>query len=360
MLLAKILRSPNHFDNWSNKEWSLLVHEALYHQMAAQVFHLLKASTDVPPHVLQALNNANYSYLRQNQLFEHEIQYINDWLAGEDISLCLLKGGAYQALKLERFNGRLMADIDILVKQSDLKKTEQLLAQNGYIAFKHSDYDDKFYRERSQEIPPLIHLQRKTVLDVHFNILPLTLKQAPTEASLLLAQQKLAGLSHSFTLKPPTMLIHSAIHLFYESEFDKALRDLYDIHLLTQEFGNEQFWHELISAHNAIGGDGSLYLALRYSQQFFGSAVPASVIEQLSECYSGPRWVLAVLDYCFSTVTLSSYPPDRPWHYHLATSILYIRGHLKRMPLRMLIPHLLRKTFYNLFEKHKDTTPIEI
>jgi len=95
-----------------------------------------------------------------------------------------LKGSAYHLAGFSEFSGRLMSDIDILVSEATLPKVEKALKETGWLSTHLNDYDQKFYRQWSQEIPPMRHLKRRTELDLHFNILPKTLKESPTPSLL--------------------------------------------------------------------------------------------------------------------------------------------------------------------------------
>jgi len=81
------------------------------------------------------------------------------------------------------------------------------------------------------EIPPVAHKSRGAVIDLHHTILP------PTAAPRVNADRLFEALYSTpmegvFALSPCDQIIHSATHLFYESEFHHALRDLWDLHQL--------------------------------------------------------------------------------------------------------------------------------
>ena len=62
------------------------------------------------------------------------------------------------------------------------------------------------------------------------------------------------------------MVLHSAMHLFYDGEFDHGLRDLVDIHRLLQRFGAEPaFWQALPGRARVLQLERPLFYALRYA-----------------------------------------------------------------------------------------------
>ena len=264
-----------------------------------------------------------------------------------------LKGSAYHFNEMKNFTGRMMSDIDLLVKEKDLPIVENALKKSGWATQNINDYDQKFYRNWAQEIPPLKHIFRQVDLDVHFNILPKTIKESLNGKHLFEQSIPLASDPCEKVLKPHAMLAHSAIHLFYESEYKKGLRDLYDIAIFINDYGDDKFfWQELIKLQEDIGNQQSLYFALRYSQKIYQVKIP-KLIQEYFECYKPPSLILKILDFCFIAVFTSMYPHHRKFGYKIPLFILYMRGHLKRMPLRLLLPHLTRKSIDKLKEREE-------
>ena len=75
-------------------------------------------------------------------------------------------------------------DIDIMVPEALLGDVEVALLAHGWAHIKFSDYDQRYYRKWSHELPPLVRQQRKTVVDVHHTILPRTSRLRPDVAKL--------------------------------------------------------------------------------------------------------------------------------------------------------------------------------
>jgi hypothetical protein len=84
----------------------------------------------------------------------------------------LLKGAAYAAAGLPPAAGRLFSDIDLMVPKAQIATAEALLTFDGWVGSHHSAYDQRYYRQWMHELPPMTHIRRRTVLDLHHNILP--------------------------------------------------------------------------------------------------------------------------------------------------------------------------------------------
>ena len=210
-----------------------------------------------------------------------------------------------------------------------------------------NSYDDHYYRNWGHEIPPLTNVKRGTTLDVHHNILPPTAKSKVNAG--LLFDNLIEIRPGIFTLSWQDMVIHSAAHLFHEGEFHHGLRDLWDLDRMLRDFPTRDphFWDGLIARARALDLLNSLFHCLNYTQQVFGTPLPSGIIED-----AGNRWKLLrkpVMDFLF----LRAFRPDHPQCKlpltNLALYLLYVRSHYLRMPLYLLLPHLVRKAWMRRF-----------
>ena len=125
----------------------------------------------------------------QADAVRREIAYIDRALAPTGVPIVLLKGAAYLVAGLRAARGRIFSDIDILVPRSALAEVEAALMLEGWASAKTTAYDQRYYRRWMHELPPLRHINRQTLLDVHHAILPLTARLKPDSAKLLAAAQ---------------------------------------------------------------------------------------------------------------------------------------------------------------------------
>jgi hypothetical protein len=118
-----------------------------------------------------------------------------------------------------------------------------------------------------------------------------------------------------------------------------------------QQYNTEEkkrFLIELVARSNELGLYGYVRLALRYSHLLFNTHLDQFDSDNL-RCKS--RLLGAVQDFCFISVFQPNHSSCRTWKSPVAQFILYWRGHLLRMPLKLLIPHLIKKSWMRL----KDT-----
>ena len=177
-----------------------------------------------------------------------EVGKIHAALSAAGIPCMLLKGAAYEAVGASPAGGRLFGDVDVMVPHEQLLATETALVKNGWMTTKLDAYDQRYYRKWMHEIPPMLHLKRRTAIDVHHTILPPTAALKPDPAKLWERAVGVPGKPALYVLSPEDMVLHSATHLFHDGEFENGLRDLVDLDaLLNQNAGAEGFWPRLVA-----------------------------------------------------------------------------------------------------------------
>ena len=187
----------------------------------------------------------------------HEVRWEVDELARALVPLgqpvVLLKGAAYLMAGLPASRGRVFADVDVMVPRAHIDAAEAALFGAGWIGDERDPYNQRYYREWMHEIPPLRHVQRSTVIDLHHTIAPPTSRFRVDGARLLARVRPLHGHTGLFVLAPEDMVLHSATHLFQEGEFHHGLRDLLDLRDLLVGFSRAAgFWPVLFDRAEAL------------------------------------------------------------------------------------------------------------
>ncbi|MCL2524345.1 MAG: nucleotidyltransferase family protein [Betaproteobacteria bacterium] len=305
---------------------------------------------DLPAPVRTHLQSAEVLTTHQRAAIGWETGHLAKAFAAEECPIVLLKGAAYASAGLAAANGRLFGDVDILVPRADLNRAEAALMLHGWGSGGNDPYDERYYRQWMHEIPPMMHRGRGTLVDLHHNILPPTARRSPDAAALLAASQPLPGTRFRI-LCPADMVIHSATHLFYESELQNGLRDLFDLDALLGEFAaaNADFWEQLLARASVLGLALPLYLACRFCQRLLGTAIPPQVLAALEQSANPGSGSLRILDAIYSHALLPEHPLNHDAATALAHFAIYLRGHALRMPPGLLLAHLSRKLFMRLF-----------
>jgi len=351
-LLLRVLREPSVAAGLDEAGWDLLLRQALGANMSAMLPVLLEEAglfDRVPPAPRAHLEWALAASARHAQAVRYEVRQIDRALSGLGLPLILLKGAAYAMAGLAPGRGRMFSDIDILVPKAQIGQVEAALMLHGWATTHQDAYDQRYYREWMHELPPMEHVRRGNVIDVHHAILPETAAQRPDPARLRAAAVPVAGLEPGmpalFVLAPRDMVLHSAVHLFSEGEFDQGLRNLFDIHRLLLQFGPQDgFWDGLPSRARELELERPLFYALRYCRRLLGTPVPDAVIRNMAPAGPGPV-LLALMDRLFLRALGPAHPSCTDAFTPIAHGMLYIRGNWLRMPFFLLTRHLFHKAF---------------
>ncbi|BDT68364.1 hypothetical protein os1_25460 [Comamonadaceae bacterium OS-1] len=351
-LLMAVWARPDWQPRLSVREWEALFGQARQSSLLARLAYLhvdkdlLPQVPDGPrPHLEGALRLAD----RQQHEVRWEVDCILRALRHVDTPVVLLKGAAYLMANLSTARGRLFSDIDILVPRSHIEATENALFSAGWISDERDAYNERYYREWMHEIPPLRHIHRQSYIDLHHTITPPTSRFKVDGQKLLRNIQPLAGYPGLFVLAPVDMVLHSAVHLFQEGEFGHGLRDLLDLHDLFHDFqGQPGFWDALLDRADELDLQIPLFHAVLHLRRLFSFSPPTQCLDRLDQM--GPNKLSRSLMAWMLGLALR---PDHPscdtrWT-GLARWLLYVRSHALRMPMRLLVPHLLRKSWMQRF-----------
>ena len=325
-------------------EWDVVLRQARHAGVLARLEALAEESGQLaalPPRVRARLESARTDVDQQHRLIRWEVTRLRRALRGLEVPIVLLKGAAYLHAELPAGRGRQFNDVDILVPRERLRDVEAALLAQGWESTGLSAYDERYYREWSHELPPLIHKDRQIVVDVHHNILPPTGRLRPDARRLLAAARPLPG-GDLRVLAPTDMTLHCACHLFQSGELHKSLRDLGDLDALLRAFASPAFWSELVARAKELDVERPLYYGLRFAERLLGTPVPAELAPAMARI-APPAPVRAAMDALIGIAIT----PDQPAHPRrrigVARRLLTVRHHWLRMPPVMLVRHLAHK-----------------
>lgn len=328
----------------SQQDWVLLVRVLRYQQCLARVGWRLKENgllASLPDYAVNHIKNAELIAQKQYHQVHYEARLLQHLLQPVTSHLLFLKGAGYSLTDQAAVGiGRTYSDIDLLVDKQSLQQIEQELCLHGFFAEDLDEYDQKYYRQWSHEIPPLRHGNRGTLLDVHHNLLPLITGRAP-DITLFFNHTQQTQLGFT-VFTPAAMFLHSAVHLLLNEEIKHGFRDLTDLYLIVEQYQAADFWQELLSLAINSGFTTELFLALRYNQKILNFIVPTYVSDQLQP-YQPGKFQLHYLDFIFMHKLKPAHPCIATKADGLADTLLLIRGHYLKMPLWLLIKHLGRK-----------------
>ncbi|HYP67192.1 MAG TPA: nucleotidyltransferase family protein [Thiobacillaceae bacterium] len=356
--LIEVLTAPEKMADLPMATWDLLLRQARQAGLLSRLAVLAEAyglTPSLPTAIRRHFSGAATAAARQRQAVAWEARKLDQALSREGIPAVLLKGAAYVMADLPPAQGRLFADIDILVPKAAVDRTESTLMLHGWVSSHHSAYDQRYYRRWMHELPPMTHIRRKSQLDVHHNLLPETARLRTHPDLVIAASQPIAGFQSLRVPGLEDLVLHSATHLFHEGEWGHALRDLVDLDaLLRHGMSQSDWWDGLLRRGIELGLAGPLGLALRYSAKLLHTPVPGELFAAIAP----PGWtgIKLIQDALFLRGFASAHHSCHRPGNSLATFALYVRSHALRMPLYLLLPHLLNKAWRGVFPESEKTS----
>lgn len=345
-VLSLILAQPDKMLGLTNLDWEALLGQARKTRLLGRLArHYADQGwmPDVPERPRNHFEGALKLIDRQHHEVEWEVNCIRHALQHVPTPIVMLKGAAYFVAKLPPRRGRLFSDIDIMVEHKYLGEVESALFRAGWISEDRDVYNQHYYREWMHEIPPMRHVQRGTIIDVHHTITPPT-SRFKVDGAKLMESIKAAGDNKGiFILAPTDMVLHSAVHLFQEGDFSHGLRDLLDIRDLLQHFNKDiTFWAALFTRARTLGLEEPLFHALHHIQRRFEIDIPSNLYLKIEEIK--PHWIYRVFfSFIFNLALKPIHPSCNKFPNDIARWFLYIRSHYLRMPWYLIAPHLARK-----------------
>ncbi len=326
-------------------DWTRLLRQARVLNVLPQLAHVYEGQEGVPAEVERHFEAARRVVARLQQDVLRETAHVRHALAGLDAPIVVLKGAAYVLRGLEAARGRTFSDLDLLVPRAAIATAEDRLIRAGWLGTHHNTYDQRYYRQWMHEIPPMRHLHRGSVIDLHHTITPPTSRFPVEGGRLLSGLTAIDGQPGCFTLAAEDMVLHAVIHRFTEGEWNNGFRDLFDLHRLLTGFDAQPDFSARLGARAAeLGLSYPLRSLLRPLRSIFGTPAAAALERQLAGTRKYPaEWLTARL---FAQV-LTPRPPDSPPpEQRFAASLLYLRAHWLRMPPLLLARHLARKALH--------------
>jgi hypothetical protein len=349
-LLVRLLRDPHALLELTPATWNALIPVLRGARLMAHLGVVARHAGvfDQLPDAFRDLSRGSLARVEHLQRLSLYIaEEITERLSAQGIRMALLKGAAYAAAGYAFAEGRMFSDLDILVRREDLERAEGVLRSDGWKPDDMDAADERYYREWIHELPPFKHPTVPLELDVHHNLAPpvsrIQVDMTPFWRDAVSTSDR--GIT---VLCSPHMLIHTAVHLFFNDELRGGLRELLDVHGLCRLAPvTPGFWEEVVTVSLPRPMLArTLFYALDTARRHLETPVDEAALQSLRPADLTKRH-LAVMRWLFDLALLE----DRALGTPLAKQALFIRSHWLRMPLRLLAPHLARKAWLRVATK---------
>lgn len=176
------------------------------------------------PSLHSKLSILNQNFLMRKLLMLNDLAGIEKEFSKREINYVLLKGAAYDRIKLYKDNQRHFRDIDILVKEDDLRKAVNALSSLGYRNKNQYSLTRLKYIPQSHAMPVLIN-KNKTQIDLHFRITkPDIYKKCPLTNNFFMNYE-----IHTKTPNMESLVSHAIYHAFQHHKQNQGPLFIFDI-----------------------------------------------------------------------------------------------------------------------------------
>lgn len=332
--LISLLRTPQCVVEFADSHWNVIVEQGRKTQLLGQLAARLQASgcfEKVPSAVRRHLVLADLTARRRSEAAFWEIGGIRRAI-DSSIPVVILKGCAYAAANDANASGRIFSDVDVMVRRKDLPTVESALISVGWKPSRVNAYDSAYYRDWMHEVPPMEHVRRHTVVDLHHAINP------PVSRYYIDPEQLFACLVEVmpgiFVLSVQDRIIHCALHLLQEGETKKLIRELYDLHLLlNQHCDSSERIQQLEDRADVLKVGGLLRTAVGAAQTLFSE----------NPGHHHTRWLQGCVERAAHVDNKNTLLGE------LSGLAILAHSHWMKMPMKLLVPHLARKTWLKWF-----------
>ncbi|GAA6184225.1 nucleotidyltransferase family protein [Aliiglaciecola sp. NS0011-25] len=345
-ILFQLLLSPRLGLTLTLSQWQNVIFIFRESKLLASLYHvaLRDGSFDqYPEFAKRHLGSAQVYAKRQAQQILFEAVEFRLQLEQVGITAVFLKGAGYTLRNSLNSHGRVCSDIDVLVNKKDLSAAEAHLKNNRWQSEVLSDYDEKYYRQWAHEVPPLIHINRATVVDMHHNLYPPISGRTTNIDQFISSRLKTA--SGCFVLEPATTVMHSIIHLFANEDSSSWIRDLFDITLLIKEYESDDFWTSLIDLSKQTDFEFEFVCCMHALKFYTDISVPEIANDYIAR-YKMTKIQVWLMNHAIIPAICPEHDLLLTAKIRWAKKLVYLRGHWIKMPFNVLIKHFAFKSFF--------------
>ncbi len=260
-----------------DSDWDEVIQLAIRHRVAPLLCARLRTfpAQDIPVRVLKILEKEYLTSAMANMVLFNEFSRIFNVFNENGLACIALKGAHLAELVYSDPALRIMADLDILVKEVELSGAASLLQQMGYCTWNKTSDDPA-----NHHLPPFIKKGAMPV-EIHWGLhrveLPVTADIAGVWERAVPAR---LGSGKTLVLSVEDLLLQLSVHAF-QHNFDLPLCSIYDVYETIRSHQSKINWKELESRAHHWNAEKPLFLMLLLSVDLLGAAVSPEFLERM-------------------------------------------------------------------------------
>ena len=259
-------------------DWEAVASEAANQRILPNLYQALRpyqCSLSIPAATEEIIRSAYYkSAVRNMKIFTQLLELLK-LFHDRDIKVILLKGAHLAELVYGNLALRPMSDLDLLVKEKDLKFIHEQLLYAGYT----------FLGENPQSNTKHLAPYRKrggVAIEIHFHIADPPYSERISTAELW-DRSKLETLHDQavHVLSPEDLLLHICQHTCIQHCFDNGIISVFDIAKIIEHYRQEIDWDILFQRAETWGIKRAVILMLKLAEKIEGTTIPESLQSKL-------------------------------------------------------------------------------
>lgn len=273
---------PGPVASWKYDEWQIAGWVAYWQNAIPWLAERIRESeAKVPEYIARAIISVEAdSRERTRRMLNNAVEF-GQALKKEDIQIILLKGAVLATAYYSDPSSRPMADLDVLIRRRDLRRSVEILGDLGYRFFSRSAEDEVFLRGKRQE--NVWSADNVHPVEVHFALREEYAGIGYNLAEEMWANSRLAPFwqdSEALMPRPAALLHHVCAHATSDWLIRRGrLMQIDDIRKICNKM-DEAEWQRFASSV-PITGARFVYPALAFASRYTHLNIPNTVLHSL-------------------------------------------------------------------------------
>jgi hypothetical protein len=268
----------------SKLDWGYIVKTARQGAFAGLLFSALRDSAlqdRVPQQALRDLARTYYLTGLSNARQREELERVLSALEQTGIETLLLKGAALLAEIPKLRRTRCMADIDLMVHEKDLLRSDSVLQGLGYVSSEGYKTKEQYLRNH-HHLAPYVRPGTDFKVEIHRSIVPVDAPfRLDTDQLWARARRLKNGGREVRALSANDTLIYLCLHLSWAHAFTGAMRCFTDIASFLPCQGQSVDWGAILETARKGRFGAYLYYPLFFADRTLDLRLPESALNEL-------------------------------------------------------------------------------
>jgi hypothetical protein len=265
-------------------DWSAVLGFALRSGVISPLLDALRTHGElehVPAFFQEELLNLRRRIGLRNAQLLGELETLSRAFAGAGIPLIFMKGAAFLSEGESDLSLRPMEDIDLLVKEQDLKAADGILAAEGYVP-DESWHSQEWYFRNHHHLAPRCHPGKGVTVEVHRNLLyPGSPFRIDPEGLWERSRPSRRACNGVRVLSAEDTVLYLCLHLSYTHCFRGTLKTLLDIRRVVDLSGNGIHWDKVVQQAESWSCADGVLTVLLLARETLGVEIPAATLEDI-------------------------------------------------------------------------------